>query len=158
MTMRRRGGATTFSICIPVSGSPIRTSGYNIEGIVRPDRFFPAFAHAAPPTEDQAGTYTMTAGNIRNRHPGLRCFLHNSKLLIRRVLTTALDTGKDFYSINTVRHSRTTRLTPSSYLYRLCPVQIGAAPPPAFRTYNGKSDGRFNHRSPRVMRRYRTYV
>jgi hypothetical protein len=34
MTMRRRGGATTFSICIPVCGSPIRTSGYNIEGTV----------------------------------------------------------------------------------------------------------------------------
>ncbi len=29
----------------------------------------------------------------------------------------ALDTGKDLYSINTVRHSRMTRLTPSSYLY-----------------------------------------
>jgi len=58
----------------------------------------------------------MTAGNIRNRHPGLSCFLHNSKLLIRRILTAALDTGKDFYSINIVRHSRTTRLTPSSYL------------------------------------------
>ena len=58
----------------------------------------------------------MTAGNIRNRHAGLGCFLHNSKLLIRRVFTTALDTGKDFYSINIVRHSRTTRLTPSSYL------------------------------------------
>jgi len=70
----------------------------------------------------------MTAGNIRNRHPGLGCLLDHGKLLIRRVPAPALDAGKDFYSINTVRHSRKTRRTPSSYLMRLCPVQIGAAP------------------------------
>ena len=58
----------------------------------------------------------MTAGNIRNRHPGLGCLLDHGKLLIRRVPAPALDAGKDFYSINTVRHSRKTRHTPSSYL------------------------------------------
>ncbi len=63
----------------------------------------------------------MTAGNIRNRYAGLGCFLHHRKLLIRRVLTAALDPSENFYSINTVRHGRTTRK-------RLCPVQIGVAP------------------------------
>jgi hypothetical protein len=65
--------------------------------IIRPDRFFPTFAHAASPTEDQAGSYTMTAGNKRNRHSGLRCFLQNRHLLIRRISTAALDSGKHFY-------------------------------------------------------------
>jgi hypothetical protein len=32
--MRTKGSAIAFSICIPVCGSPIRTSGYNIEGTV----------------------------------------------------------------------------------------------------------------------------
>jgi len=71
----------------------------------------------------------MTAGNIRNRHAGLGCFLHHRKLLIRRVLTAALDAGKDFYSINTVRHSRTTRLTPSSYLYGYVRLKEGLLQP-----------------------------
>jgi len=57
----------------------------------------------------------MTAGNKRNRHSGLGCFLQNRHLLIRRIPTAALDTGKHLYSINTIRHSRMTRLTPSSY-------------------------------------------
>ena len=54
--------------------------------------------------------------NKRNRHPGLGCFLHNSKLLIRRIPTTALDPGKHFDSISITRHSRMPRLTPSSSL------------------------------------------
>jgi hypothetical protein len=59
----------------------------------------------------------MTAGYIGNRHPRLGRFLQNRHLLIRRIPTTALDTRKNFYSINIIRHSRMTRLTPSSYLY-----------------------------------------
>src|SRR5450631_4900487 len=39
--------------------------------IVHPDRLFPTFAHAASPTEDQAGRNTMTTGYIGNRHAGL---------------------------------------------------------------------------------------
>ena len=50
----------------------------------------------------------MTAGYIRNRHPGLGGFLHHRKLLIRRVPTTTLDPGKHFNSISIVRHSRKT--------------------------------------------------
>ena len=57
----------------------------------------------------------MTAGNKRNRHAGLGCFLQNCHLLIRRIPTAALNTGKHFYSINTIRHSRMPRLTPGSY-------------------------------------------
>ena len=57
----------------------------------------------------------MTAGNKRNRHSGLGCFLQNRHLLIRRISTTALDSGKHFYSINIIGHSHITRLTPSSY-------------------------------------------
>ena len=59
----------------------------------------------------------MKAGNIGNRHSRLRSFLHNRQLLIRRIPAPALDPGKDFYSIRTVRHGRMTRLTPISYLY-----------------------------------------
>ena len=70
--------------------------------------FFPAFAHAAPPAKDQARSYAMTAGNIRNRHSGLRYFLQNSRLLVRRIPTMALNTGKHFDSISITRHSRTT--------------------------------------------------
>ena len=58
----------------------------------------------------------MTAGNKRNRHSGLRCFLQNSQLLVHRIPTAALDPGKHFDSISITRHSRMTRLTPSSYL------------------------------------------
>ena len=73
--------------------------------------------------------YTMTAGYIGNRHPRLHRLLHHRHLLLCGISTPALDPGKHFNSINTVRHSRKTRRTPSSYLMRLCPVQIGAAPP-----------------------------
>ena len=58
----------------------------------------------------------MTAGNKRNRHSGLGRFLQNRQLLVRRIPTTALNTGKDFDSISIIRHSRMTRLTPVSYL------------------------------------------
>jgi len=70
----------------------------------------------------------MKTGNIGNRHPGLGRFLHYRQLLLCRIPTPALDPGKHFYSIRTVRHSRTTRLTPSSFTMQLCPVQMGAAP------------------------------
>jgi hypothetical protein len=40
----------------------------------------------------------------------------------------ALDTGKDFNSINGVRHKRMTRLTPSPSLCSYGPVEMGAAP------------------------------
>jgi hypothetical protein len=73
-------------------------------------------------------SYTMTAGNKRNRHSRLGCLLQNCHLLVRRIPTAALNARKHFYSINTIRHSRMPRLTPGSYFRRLCPVQMGAAP------------------------------
>ena len=70
----------------------------------------------------------MTAGYIGNRHSRLGRFLHKRHLLLCCVPPAALDPGKHFDSISIVRHSRKTRRTPSSYLMRLCPVQMGAAP------------------------------
>ena len=72
----------------------------------------------------------MTAGHIGNRHSGLGRFLHKRHLLFGCVPPAALNPGKHFDSISIVRHSRKTRRTPSSYLMRLCPVQMGAAPTP----------------------------
>ena len=57
----------------------------------------------------------MTAGYVGNRHPRLGCFGQNRQLLVQRVTPATLDAGKNFDSINT-RHSRMTRLTPSSSL------------------------------------------
>jgi DNA end-binding protein Ku len=56
--------------------------------------------------KQQTGRNTMTAGYIGNRHPRLRRFLHKGHLLIRRISTPALDTGKHFYSISNIRHGR----------------------------------------------------
>ena len=58
----------------------------------------------------------MTTGHIGNRHSGLGRFLDKGHLLVRRVPSAALDPGKNLYSISIVRHSRMTRLMPSSYL------------------------------------------
>ena len=58
----------------------------------------------------------MTAGYIGNRHSGLGRFLDKGHLLLCGVTPAALDSGKHFDSINTVRHSRMTRRKPSSYL------------------------------------------
>ena len=58
----------------------------------------------------------MTAGYIGNRHPGLGCLLHEGHLLLCGIPAPALNPGKHFDSISTVRHSRKTRLKPSSYL------------------------------------------
>ncbi len=84
--------------------------------IIRPDGFLPTFAHATPPTEDQAGSNTMTAGYIGNRHSRLARLLDKSHLLLGGVPTPTLNTDQNFDSISTVRHSRMTRRKPSSYL------------------------------------------
>src|SRR5882762_11806182 len=58
----------------------------------------------------------MTAGNIENRHPGLAGLFQRGQLLIDRIASTTLDTGKHFHAICTTAHSRTPRLTPSLWL------------------------------------------
>jgi hypothetical protein len=58
----------------------------------------------------------MTAGYIGNRHSGLGRFLDKGHLLLCGIPPAALNSGKHFDSINTVRHSRMTRRKPSSYL------------------------------------------
>ena len=58
----------------------------------------------------------MTAGYIGNRHPRLAGLLDDRHLLLCGIPAPALDTGKDFNSLSTCRHSRNTRRKPSSYL------------------------------------------
>jgi hypothetical protein len=83
--------------------------------IVHPDRFLPTFGHASSPSEEQARRNTMTAGYVGNRHAGLAGLGQYRQLLVQRVTAATLNAGKNFDSINT-RHSRMTRLTPSSSL------------------------------------------
>src|SRR5215468_6765836 len=101
--------------------------------IVRPDRFFAAFGHSPPPPEDQAGRNTMTAGHVGNRYARLSCFRQDRQLLIHRPAASALDLREDFNSVNTARHSRITRRTPSSSLcsyvrFKWGPLQISIRP------------------------------
>jgi hypothetical protein len=58
----------------------------------------------------------MTAGYIGNRHSRLHGFLNNGHLLLCGIPAPALNPGKHFDSISVRRHSRMTRLKPSSYL------------------------------------------
>jgi len=58
----------------------------------------------------------MTAGHVGNRHAGLACLRKDRQLLIHRPAAPALDLGEDFDSVNTARHSRITRRTPSASL------------------------------------------
>ena len=58
----------------------------------------------------------MTAAHVGNRHAGLGRLRQDRQLLIQRPASTALDLREDFDSINTARHSRITRRTPSSWL------------------------------------------
>ena len=70
----------------------------------------------------------MASSHIGNRDPGLGGFLHDPKLLVDGIPSTALNTRINLNSFCIRRHSRMTRLTPSSYLRQHCPVEIGAAP------------------------------
>ena len=58
----------------------------------------------------------MTASYVGNRHARLDCFGQDRQLLVHRPASPALDLRKDFDSINTARHSRITRRTPSASL------------------------------------------
>lgn len=58
----------------------------------------------------------MTAGHIGNRHAGPGRLRQHRQLLIQRITPTALDPREHFDSINTIGHSRMTRLTPSPSL------------------------------------------
>ena len=65
---------------------------------------------------------------IGNRDPGPRGLLHDPKLLVDGIPSTALNTRINLNTLCIRRHSRMTRLTPSSYLRQHCTVEIGAAP------------------------------
>jgi hypothetical protein len=69
----------------------------------------------------------MLPSYIGNRDPGPRGLLHDPKLLVDGIPSTALNTRINLNSFYIRRHSRMTRLTPSSYLRQHCPVEMGAA-------------------------------
>ena len=58
----------------------------------------------------------MTASYVGNRHARLGGFGQDRQFLIHRPASPALDLREDFDSINTARHSRITRRTPSASL------------------------------------------
>jgi hypothetical protein len=79
----------------------------------------------------------MAPSYIGNRDPRLRGLLHDPKLLVDGIPSTALNTRINLNILCSRRHSPIpcirshspmTRLTPSSYLRQTCPVEMGAAP------------------------------
>jgi len=70
----------------------------------------------------------MLPSHIGNRDPGTGRFLQDPQLLVDGIPSTALDTRINLNTLCIRRHSRITRLTPSSYLRQHCPVEMGAAP------------------------------
>ena len=70
----------------------------------------------------------MLAGHEGNRHSGLGGLRHRRQLLPQRISTPALHSREHFNSINSIRHRRITRLTPSPSLCSYGPVEMGAAP------------------------------
>jgi hypothetical protein len=79
--------------------------GVGNDFIVHADSFFSTIGHMASPTEEQAGTATMGAGYVGNRHAGLGGFNQDGKLLVPRI-PAALDPREDFDSSSIDRHSR----------------------------------------------------
>jgi len=77
----------------------------------------------------QTITATKLSSHIGNRDPGPRGFLQDPQLLVDGIPSTALNTRINLNTLCIRRHSRITRLTPSSYLRQHCPVEMGAAPP-----------------------------
>jgi hypothetical protein len=93
----------------------------------------------------------MLPSYIGNRDPGPRGLLHDPKLLVDGIPSTALNTRINLNSFCIRRHSRMTRLTPSSYLRQHCPVEIGAAPEGVLRLVvapNGDNMHRFRPSKP----------
>jgi len=77
----------------------------------------------------------MLPSHIGNRDPGPRGFLQDPQLLVDGIPPTALNTRINLNTLCIRRHSRITRLTPSSYLRQHCPAEMGAAPPRYFSYY-----------------------
>jgi hypothetical protein len=70
----------------------------------------------------------MLPSHIGNRDPRPRGFLQDPQFLVDGIPSTALNTRINLNTLCIRRHSRMTRLTPSSYLRQHCPVEMGAAP------------------------------
>ena len=70
----------------------------------------------------------MASSHIGNGDAGLGGFLHDPQFLVDGIPSTALNTRVNLNTLCIQRHSRMTRLTPSSYLRQTCPVEMGAAP------------------------------
>jgi hypothetical protein len=78
--------------------------------------------------KQQSRRNTMLSSHIENGDSRLRGFLHDSQLVIDGMPSKTLDARINLNSFCIRRHSRMTRLTPSSYLRQTCPVEMGAAP------------------------------
>jgi len=74
----------------------------------------------------------MLPSQIGNGNPGPRGFLQDPQFLVDGIPSTALYARINLNTFCIRRHSRMTRLTPSSYLRQQCPVEMGAAPPAAY--------------------------
>jgi hypothetical protein len=70
----------------------------------------------------------MLSSHIGNGDPGTRRFLQDPQLLVDGIPSTPLNTRINLNTLCIRRHSRMTRLTPSSYSRQHCPVEMGAAP------------------------------
>jgi hypothetical protein len=67
----------------------------------------------------------MASSYIGNRDPTMRSLLRDPKLLVDGIPPTALNTRINLNTLYIRRHSRMTRVTPSSYLRQHCPVEMG---------------------------------
>jgi hypothetical protein len=67
----------------------------------------------------------MLPSYIGNCDTGLAGFRHDPQLLVDGIPSTALTTRIALNTLYIRRHSRMTRLTPSSYLRQHCPVEMG---------------------------------
>ena len=68
----------------------------------------------------------MLPSHLGNRNPGPRGFLQDPQLLVDGIPSTALDNRINLITLWIRRHSRITRLTPSSYVRQHCPVEMRA--------------------------------
>ena len=96
--------------------------------LIDPDRSLFALGHAPSPVEQQRGRNTMLPSHIGNGDHGLRDFLHSPQLLVDGIPSIPMDSRINLNTLCIRRHSRMTRLTPSSYLRQHCPVEMRVAP------------------------------
>jgi hypothetical protein len=80
--------------------------------LVGPDRLLPAFCHAPPPLEEEAGGDAVEPGDGGDRHAGLHGLLDQPDLFLGRIAPAALAAGDGFDAFDGFRYGRTPRLAP----------------------------------------------